>query len=217
MSLFKKNLESLKTKPLQQRHDTTRINKKLDEKVISTINDICGERLQSFSNIDYSNINFIIYVAAITCKEFNNDVISSPPRTNNERIQTPKWITQLEASITNKRRNIAQLEVVIKCKQENKFTKHQRNLFEKFSKKFGDTRASTLSYKLNMLKQDLKSKSGKLKYEKRLAYRKYLNKKFAANPKHVYCSMKGSNIIATKIKKLMLNNFGKASGMSRRN
>ena len=33
-----------------------------------------------------------------------------------------------------------------------------------------------------MLKQDLKSKSEKLKYEKRLASRKSLNKKFATNP-----------------------------------
>ena len=100
---------------------------------------------------------------------------------------------------TNTRQNLAQLEVVIKCKQENKFTKHQINLFEKFCKKFGNTRASTLSYELTMLKQDLKSNSGKLKYEKGLASRKSLNKKFATNPKHVYRSMKGSNIIATKI------------------
>ena len=50
-----------------------------------------------------------------------------------------------------------------------------------------------------MLKQDLKSRSGKLKYEIRLASRKSLNEKFATNPKHVYHSMKGSNIVATKI------------------
>ena len=88
-----------------------------------------------------------------------------------------KLIAQLELSITNPRRNIEQLEVVIKCKQENKFTKHQRNLFEKFCKKFVNTRASTLSYKLTKLKQDLKSKSRKLKCKKRLASRKSLNKK----------------------------------------
>ena len=178
MLLFNKNLESLKSKPLELRHNTTRINKKLDEKVISTINDICGEALQSLSNIDYWDINYIIYCAAITCKEFNNDVISSSQKPTNERNQTPKWITQLEASNTNTRQNIAQLGVVLKCKQKNKFTEHQRNLFEKFRKKFGNTRASTLSYKLTMLKQDLKSKSGRLKYEKRLASRKSLNKKF---------------------------------------
>ena len=50
-----------------------------------------------------------------------------------------------------------------------------------------------------MLKQDLKSKSEKLKYEKRLASKKSRNKKFTTNPKYVYCSMKRSNIIATKI------------------
>ena len=155
MSLFNKNLVSLKTKPLEQRHNTTQINKKLDKKVISTINDIYREALQSLPNIDYWDINYIIYVAAITRKEFNNDVISSPPKPNNDRNQMPKLITQLEVSITNPRRNIEQLKVVIKCKQENKFTKHQRNLFEKFCNKFVNTRASSLSYKLTMLKQDL--------------------------------------------------------------
>ena len=52
-----------------------------------------------------------------------------------------------------------------------------------------------------MLKQNLKSKSGKLKFEERLAKssKKSLNKKIAINLKHVYPSMKRSNIRATKI------------------
>ena len=49
------------------------------------------------------------------------------------------------------------------------------------------------------MKQDLKSKSGKLKYEKRLVSTRSLNKKFTVNPTHVYHSMKGSNIMTTKI------------------
>ena len=53
MLLFNKNLkESLKSKPLELRHNAVRINKKLDEKLISEINDFCGEALQSLSNID---------------------------------------------------------------------------------------------------------------------------------------------------------------------
>ena len=56
--MFNKNLESLKTKPLDLRHNTNRLNKKLYEKVISTINNICGEELQLLSNIDYWDINY---------------------------------------------------------------------------------------------------------------------------------------------------------------
>ena len=164
MFLFNKNLESLKTKPLELHYNTNRINKKLDEKVISTINDICGEAVKSLAHIDYWHVNYIIYVAAIAYKEFKNGIISCPPKSTNERIQTPKWITQQEVSIINTRQIIVQLEVVITCKQENKVTKHQINIFEKFRKKFGNIRTSTLSYKLIMLKQDLKSKSRKLKY-----------------------------------------------------
>ena len=52
MLLFNKNLkESLKSKPLELRYNAIRINK-LDEKLISAINDFCGEALQSLSNID---------------------------------------------------------------------------------------------------------------------------------------------------------------------
>ena len=103
--LFNKNLESLKSKPLELSHNTTRRNKKLDEKVISTINDICGEALQSLSNIDYWDINYIIYCAAIICKEFNNDVISSSKKPTNERNQTPKCIKQREISSSKKPTN----------------------------------------------------------------------------------------------------------------
>ena len=101
LSLFNKNLESLKSKPLELRNNATQINKKIHENLISTINDICGEALQSLSNIDYCDINNIIYCAAITSKVFNNDVISTPPKPTNEKNQTPKSIRQLEASITN--------------------------------------------------------------------------------------------------------------------
>ena len=82
----------------------------------------------------------------------NNLMMTSSHLLKNQLMMEIKhpWITQLEASIT--RQNIAQLEAVLKCKHENKFTKYQRNLFEKFRKKFGNTRASTLSYKLTMLK-----------------------------------------------------------------
>ena len=52
-------------------------------------------------------------VAAITYKEFNNDVISYPPKPTNNRNQAPKYIKQLEASITNTGRKFAQLEAVI--------------------------------------------------------------------------------------------------------
>ena len=57
----------------------------------------------------------------------------------------------------------------------------------------------TLETKLELLKQDLKSKSEKLKHEKRLSERKRINNQFFKSPKQVYRSMKGNNIIVEKL------------------
>ena len=57
----------------------------------------------------------------------------------------------------------------------------------------------TLETKLALLKPDLKSKSEKLKHEKKLSERKQINNQFFKSPKQVYRSMKGNNIIVEKL------------------
>ena len=56
----------------------------------------------------------------------------------------------------------------------------------------------TLKTKLALLKQDLRSKSENLKYEKRISERKRISNRFFKSPKQVYRSMKGNNIIVEK-------------------
>ena len=50
-----------------------------------------------------------------------------------------------------------------------------------------------------MLKQDLKSKTGKLNYQKKVIERKKINKLFNKDPKKVYRTMKGSTITPKNI------------------
>ena len=57
----------------------------------------------------------------------------------------------------------------------------------------------TLGTKLALLKQDPRSKSEKLKHEKRISERKQINNRFFKSPKQVYRSMKGNNIIVEKL------------------
>ena len=57
----------------------------------------------------------------------------------------------------------------------------------------------TLEAKLALLKQDLKSKSEKLKHDKRLSERKQINNQFFKSLKQVYRSMKGNSIIVEKL------------------
>ena len=57
----------------------------------------------------------------------------------------------------------------------------------------------TLETKLELLKQDLKSKSEKLKHDRKLSERKRINNQFSKSPKQVYRSMKGNNIIVEEL------------------
>ena len=47
----------------------------------------------------------------------------------------PRRLTQLEESTTYPRKTIGQLTVIVKCKQTNTYSKHQKSLLEKFRKK----------------------------------------------------------------------------------
>ena len=76
------------------------------------------------------------------------------------------------------RREINQINVLIKCKTEKQFTTHQKRLLNNFLKHYGNTKMKTLEFKCTMLKQDLKSKTEKLKYQKKIIERKKINKLF---------------------------------------
>ena len=72
---------------------------------------------------------------------------------------------------------------------------------------------TTLEFKCTMLKQDLKSKTEKLKYQKKIIERKKINKLFYKDPKKVYRTMKGQPSLP-KVFHLnkMLRRFGKVFG-----
>ena len=61
-------------------------------------------------------------------------------------------------------KTIGQLTVIIKCKQTNTFSKHEKSLLENFRKKFRNTTMANFESKLYISKQKLKIKSEKLKY-----------------------------------------------------
>ena len=127
-----------------------------------------------------------------------NQLRELTPTTKN-KPKFPRWLTQLEESITYLRKTIGQLTVIIKCKQANTFSKHKKSLLQKFRKKFRNTAIPNLQSKLYISKQKLKAKSEKLKYHKNLFERKSINHKFSCDPKSVYRTMKRNCIAAEKI------------------
>ena len=107
-------------------------------------------------------INCTICCITLTYKELNNDVRTSEKRKN----QLLNWITSIESSINRIKRLISHVLVVIKCKREPTFTKHQKTLFHTLKKKFGNSKMSTLETKLSSLRQELKSKADNHRHQK---------------------------------------------------
>ena len=119
--------------------------------------------LNNIENVTLWEINCTIYCIALTCKELNNDVRNSEMR----KHEPSKWITSIESSINRIRKLISHVHVVIKCKRESTFTKHQKTLLHTLKKKCGNSKMTTVETKLTLLKQELKNKADNLGHQKR--------------------------------------------------
>ena len=125
---FIQNYKETLEKELQDSLIHTRLNKKIDKNIIIAANDIAKDVLETIKNPDFGELNCLIYATAMTCKEYNNDIRRTEPEKVIEKLDMPKWIYHLEESITRVRREINQINVLIKCKIEKQFTAHQKRL-----------------------------------------------------------------------------------------
>ena len=108
-----------------------------------------------FRNNQYVGINCTIYCIAVSCKEIINDL---PTEEIQNKYNKPTWIINLENSNDRIRREIAHTQVVIECKNTKLHTKHQTSLLHRLKKKYENSKMIILTTKLNVLKQELKSK-----------------------------------------------------------
>ena len=194
-NIFDCNYQYYIKRELKDRVIPVKANKKIELNTLKTANEITSTHLQSIENISLREINFTIYSIAISCKEIMDDITTPKQENTNRKQEKPKWIVNLENNIERIRTEIAHIQVIINCKKKGKFTKRQNTILHRLTKKYGNTKMRTLETKLALLKQDLRSKSEKLKHEKRISERKRINNRFFKSPKQVYRSMKGNNIV----------------------
>ena len=100
----------------------------------------------------------------MTCKAYIQDIQQKPAKKESNTL--PKWLHHLEESINRVRKELNHINLLIKCKKENSYSKHQKKLLNKYRKKPGNTNLRLFEYKSTISKQELKSKSEKLKYQK---------------------------------------------------
>ena len=125
--IFKSNYETIKVKNLDNRVDTTDVNKAISNDVLLDINTVANRHLQSIDGVTFWEINVTLYAAVASVKQYTNDLkqIERKPIRKNS---APCWIKQLEHSIERIRKEIAQLNVMVECKKTNTYSKHQLKL-----------------------------------------------------------------------------------------
>ena len=79
------------------------------------------EYLTSLNFQSYCDINVCLYSAATTCLCEIDQLKEIKPVKSKPKL--PRWLMQLEESVTYLGKSIGQLTVIIKCKQTNKYSK----------------------------------------------------------------------------------------------
>ena len=199
--LWEKNWICISNLSVNERPYTTKLRKRPSEAQLHMIEILAQNQLLQVKaksgKLTLQDINSIIYVAAVTTQMMLND--SQPKRRLAAGARKPGWVVQLDERVAALRRKVAQLTVVLDCKEKNLYTKHQKTLLLKFKKQFGNTQIRTLNFKLHQAKQTLKATSGRLRYEKNQMERKKINRWFASDPKAVYRQMRGNEISAKQV------------------
>ena len=133
------------------------------------MNRLAKQKLSKIENTNYLDINVLLYTAAVTTKEYLNDV-SNRYTEKTPKVKMPQWITNIEDKIIRIRRTIGHLTTIISCKKTGIFTNHQKKLKEKYYKKYGNTKLHALNFKLTVLKHNLHASSVSLKYKNKRAH-----------------------------------------------
>ena len=87
--------------------------------------------------------------------------------TNSYKNLKPGWQIQLEQQIISYRRRLAFMDLILKCKEQGAYTKHQRNIEQKLKRWYRKTSVENLNRVQTTLKEKLvasteNSEEGKL-------------------------------------------------------
>ena len=197
---------------INERTFSTKIIKHPSDDVLKVIDRLAKRKLSQIENPNYLDIDVLLYTAAVTTKEYLND-LSKKYNEKNPKSKMPQWITNIEGKIIRIRRTIGHLTKIISCNRTGIFTNHQKKLKEKYCKKYGNTKLHTLNFKLTVLKHNLHATSVRLKYQKKSSTENLLigsfpliQKQFIAILKVTISQQKSSQ------RKKVQRHFGKESG-----
>ena len=85
--LLKTNFNKTLEINLEDRQMNTKVNKKVHQNVITAINSIAKEIIESIDKPSYHDLDSLIYAVAITCKSYNQDVQKQPPEATKQPLR----------------------------------------------------------------------------------------------------------------------------------
>ena len=155
--LFERNCVTINRQPINERTFCTKIMKHPSDDVLKVIDQLAKRKLSQIENPNYLDINVLLYTAAVTTKEYLNDLRENYTE-KSSKAKVPQWITNIEAKILRLRRTIGHLTTNINCKKTGIFTNHQKNLKERYYKKYGNILCLNITYVLHPQNSSTKRK-----------------------------------------------------------
>ena len=88
--LFERNYETIKRQSLNETTFTTKNIKHPSDDVLKVIHQLAKRKLSQVENLNYLDINVLLYNAAVTRKEYLNDLIKKYAE-KTLKAKTPQW------------------------------------------------------------------------------------------------------------------------------
>ena len=199
-SEWKTNFDKFYTQDIKERTYQTRIDRTINANNLAAMNKVLGEQLAVISDNDNGlslwDLDVAYYAAAITLLQREGKL--KEVKRMRRKMEKPGWQINLEQRIESTRRRLSFIDLILKCKQQGKYTSHQRKIESKLKKWYRKTTKENLTRVRTMLKQDLKSFSEKLRGKKVVQERRIINRKFTTNSKAVYRKFKAGENIEVK-------------------
>ena len=108
------------------------------------VNDFIEENLQK-DGLSFWDLNVICYTSAVTILD-NLGRLKTKKNTS-YAYRKPGWQIQAETRISSLRKKLSLIDAVQKCKSNDSYTKHQRNIERKLKKWYGSTKTEILESK----------------------------------------------------------------------
>ena len=195
--IWMKNYEHYLNVEIKDREFTTRKDRKIEDIEIEAVNRIIEEILsQNGSSINLWHINVMQYATAITLLSRHGKLREN--KRKNKVDKTPGWMMNIMNRINAIRRKLSHINLVRKCREQNIFTRKQKQIERNLKRRYGNINNQRLYEIESILKHDLSVQSKILRDRKIVTERQRINSLFYSSPKNVYREFRKNGTIDIK-------------------